>query len=279
MSKMITKQFSVVMSVYEGDNPDYFFQALDSITRKQSVKPDEIVIVVDGPISNEHEKVIEFFKNDFNLVIKRNEKNQGLGLALKEGVLLAKNELIARMDSDDIAVSNRFEQQLNFYNSYPDVDVLGGDISEFIDNEKNIVSIRRVMTHTNEIVKDLKKRCPINHVTVMMKKSSLINSGNYIELHYNEDYFLWIRMVLKKCKFMNTGTVLVNVRSGPNQYARRGGYKYFKSEQFLQKFMLKNRIISIPRYIVNILKRFIFQCLIPGSLRAFLYMKVIRSKK
>lgn len=123
----------------------------------------------------------------------------------------------------------------------------------------------------------MKKRCAMNHVTVMFKKSSVQKAGGYIELFCNEDYYLWIRMCLKNCKFANTGTNLVNVRVGDDMYQRRGGKKYFKSEMQIQRFMLKQGFISLYQFIINSMKRFCVQILLPNKLRGKVYQIFARS--
>lgn len=269
--------FSVAISVYAKDNPAYFDRALESITEKQTIIPDEIVLVVDGPIPEESNSVIKKYASRYSIFnIIRLEKNGGLGNALKIAVENAKFELIARMDSDDIAASDRFEQQLKFLLKNPKVDIVGGDISEFIDDEENIVAYRKVPTTDGEIKNYLKKRCPFNHVAVMYRKTSVMNAGGYMDLFWNEDYYLWIRMVENGAVTANTGTILVNVRTGKDMYKRRGGRKYFKSEKFLQKYMLKHKIIGFGTYISNVAKRFIVQVLLPNNIRGWVFKKFAR---
>ena len=113
----------------------------------------------------------------------------------------------------------------------------------------------------------------------MLKKNALFGSGGYLDWPYNEDYFLWARMFLSNRCFANTGTVLVNVRTGKDQFSRRGGKVYFKSEVLLQKYMLKNRVIGILTFLINCFKRFIVQILTPNSLRQKIYIKIARSRK
>ena len=158
--------FSVAMSVYKNDSPIYFDRALESITKQQSIKPNEIVLVVDGPVSEEIDNVIEKYQN-YNLKTIRLEKNVGLGNALKIATENCNYNLIARMDSDDIALNNRFEQQLKIFERNPDVDICGGNISEFIDDENHIIGYRIVPQTDEELKKYAKKRCPFNHATVM----------------------------------------------------------------------------------------------------------------
>lgn len=271
--------FSVAISVYKNDNPIYFDRALESITDQQTIKPNEIVLVVDGPVPEETNQVIEKYSKNYNLKVIRLETNGGLGNALRIATENCSNELIARMDSDDVAVCDRFEQQLSYLANNSNVDILGGDISEFIGNEANIVSYRVLPKTDVDLKKFIKKRCPFNHVSVMFKKASIMSAGGYLDCHYNEDYYLWIRMFLNNCCFANTGSVLVNVRVGSEMYHRRGGKEYFKSEIFLQKFMLSNKIIGRPRYFLNYLKRFFVQRLLPNRLRGFVFKTFARKRR
>lgn len=270
--------FSVAISVYKNDNSKFFDRALESITDSQTVKPDEIVLVVDGPVSEQINEVISKYSAKYNFNVIHFETNCGLGNALRIAVEKAKYDLIARMDSDDVAFNTRFEQQLRFFEANPSVDIIGGDISEFIGKEDNIVSFRTLPTSNDKIKRLAKRKCPFNHMTVMFRKAAVIKSGNYLDWHFNEDYFLWVRMIENNCFFANTGTVLVNVRTGKGQFARRGGLKYFKSEKKLQKYMLQHHIISFPRYCINIIGCFFVQCMLPNSLRSFFYKHFLRKK-
>lgn len=271
--------FSVVMSVYKNDNPIFFDRALQSITENQKVMPTEIVIIVDGPVDEKINAVIEKYSEKYgNLNVIRLDKNAGLGNALKLAIENAKYELIARMDSDDVSAPNRFEQQLEIMTKNSAVDIVGGDISEFIGDEKNIVAKRKVPILDKEIKEYLKTRCPFNHMTVMYKRSAVLKSGNYIDLFYNEDYWLWIRMVENNCIMANTGTILVNARVGEDMYKRRGGKQYFNSEMFLQKYMLKNGIINLPTFVLNSSKRFVVQMLLPNAIREWVFKTFARTK-
>lgn len=271
--------FSVAMSVYKNNNPIFFDRALQSITENQKVMPTEIVIIVDGPVDEKINAVIEKYSEKYgNLNVIRLDKNAGLGNALKLAIENAKYELIARMDSDDVSAPNRFEQQLEIMTKNSAVDIVGGDISEFIGDENNIVAKRKVPILDKEIKEYLKTRCPFNHMTVMYKRSAVLKSGNYIDLFYNEDYWLWIRMVENNCIMANTGTILVNARVGEDMYKRRGGKQYFNSEMFLQKYMLKNGIINLPTFVLNSSKRFVVQMLLPNAIREWVFKTFARTK-
>lgn len=271
--------FSVVMSVYEKDNAIYLDRALESITFSQTIMPNEIVLVEDGNIPEDLRKVIEKYKNIFPFfkVIKMPE-NRGLGNALRIAVKNSSFEWIARMDSDDISVPDRFEQQIKFIEANSYIDIVGGDITEFINKEEKIVGKRGVPKSDLEIKNYMKKRCGMNHVTVMYRKMAVIEAGNYRDWFWNEDYYLWIRMIERGSKFGNTGTTLVNVRVGEEMYRRRGGIKYFISEIGIQKIMLQKKMISFSRYMFNIGERFILQVVMPNRIRGIIFRTFARTK-
>lgn len=272
--------FSVAISVYKSDNPMYFDRALSSITDLQTIKPDEVVLVVDGPVSNDIDLVIKKYENKYSFFnVIRLEKNGGLGNALKIAVENAKYNLIARMDSDDVSINTRFEEQLSFFVNNPDIDIVGGDITEFIDKESNVVGKRSVPKSNLEIREYMKTRCAMNHVSVMYKKASVMDAGGYQDWFWNEDYYLWIRMWLNGAKFANTGTVLVNVRVGEEMYQRRGGAKYFNSEKGLQDYMLQHNMINYKTYLNNVGKRFIVQKMLPNKIRGCVFRLFARKKE
>lgn len=273
--------FSVAICVYGKDNPEWFDTALDSIIVHQTVKPNEVVLVVDGPVPDTIQKVIDKYSE---ICAGRGEtlctiyikENKGLGNALRTAVKACSHELIARMDSDDIAMEGRFEEQLQYFVGHPETDILGGNIDEFIGEARNVVGSRVVPTSNREIGRYIKKRCPFNHMTVMYKKSAVQAAGGYMDWFWNEDYYLWIRMFLNRAEMANTGTVLVKARVGEDMYKRRGGQKYFESEIGLQKYMLQHHIISLPTYIDNVAKRFVVQKLLPDSIRGWVFQKFAR---
>lgn len=280
MSSNLDFKFSVCMSVYKNDRPEYVDIAIQSIFIKQTVKPNEIVLVVDGPISMELESLIDNYATKYSEIftIIKLEKNQGLGNALRVAVVKAKYDWVARMDSDDIAAPDRFEKQKSFLQENLDVDIVGGQITEFIDVESNIIGLRNVPLLSADINVYIKDRCPFNHMTVMFRKDKILSVGNYIDWHYNEDYYLWIRLFLAGCQFANLPEVLVNVRVGKEMYQRRGGWKYFLSEAKLQKYMFDNNIIGIIRFAYNTFGRFVIQVLMPNKLRGFVFQKLFRVK-
>lgn len=269
-------KFSVCTSIYKNDNPDYVRIALDSITVGQSYKPAEVVLVVDGPVPYALADVIKAYESSKIFHVIWLPENKGLGNALKLGVENAKYPIIARMDSDDISAPDRFEKQLKYLEEHPDCDIVGGQMTEFIDHPDNIVGRRDVPLTNEDIYQYMKSRCGLNHVTVMFRKDAVLKAGNYQDWFWNEDFYLWVRMMLAGCIFANLPDVLVNVRSGKDQYARRGGMKYFKSEEGIQRLMLNSHMVSLPRYLFNVSARLIVQILMPNWLRGFVFRKLFR---
>lgn len=272
---MNSQKFSVSMCVYGKDNPEWFDTAVESILN-QSVKPSEVVLVVDGPVPEKIDKIIEKYKdnNIFNVI--RFKENQGHGNARRAGLRECRNDIVAIMDADDISVHDRFEKQLSEFQLHSDLDIVGGNITEFIGEETNIVGRRVVPCQDAEIKDYLKSRCPMNLVTVMFKKSSIEKAGGFIDWYCEEDYYLWIRMTLLGMRFANISDDLVNVRVGNDMYNRRGGMKYFKSEAKLQKYMLEHHVIGFGTYASNILKRLIVQVLLPNKIRGWVFRKFAR---
>ena len=263
------------MCVYGRDNPAWFKTAVDSILN-QTVPPSEVVLVVDGPVPDELDAVINEYAATpvFNVI--RFAENQGHGNARRAGLAACTNEYVAIMDADDISAPDRFEKQLKCFTDNPDASIVGGNITEFVDDATNVVGKRIVFEHDEEIKADMKKRCPMNLVTVMFKKSDIESVGGFIDWHCEEDYYLWLRMALADMNFANTPDVLVNVRVGREMYRRRGGWKYFASEAKLQRYMRKNGLIGLGTYLSNVAKRFIVQVLLPNRLRGWVFKKFAR---
>ena len=200
----------------------------------------------------------------------------GHAVARQTGLEAAKNDLCAVMDADDLSVPNRFEKQLKVFEEHPEVSVVGGIINEFIQTTENVVGTRMVPENDADIKEYLRSRCPMNLVTVMLKKSDVMKVGGYQDWYCEEDYYLWIRLTLAGYKFYNIQDNLVNVRVGEEMYQRRGGKKYFDSEVRLQKYMLNHNLISFPNYLYNVLVRFIVQVALPNKLRGWVFQTYAR---
>lgn len=268
-------KFSVSMCVYGKDDPRYFRTAVESILN-QTVVPDEVVLVVDGPVPAQLDAVIVEYERIPVFRVIRLEENRGHGEARRIGLNNCTNELVALMDADDISAENRFEKQLAMFEMRPELTIVGGNITEFVDTPENTVGARVVSLEDIAIKTDMKKRCPMNQVTVMFRKSYVDKVGGYMDWFCEEDYYLWLRMYLDGAKFANIPDYLVNVRVGKDMYQRRGGVKYFLSEAKLQKFMLDNKIIGFGMFAINVCKRLVVQVLLPNRLRSWVFQKFAR---
>lgn len=272
---MQSKNFSVLMSIYKKENPLWFREALDSVFA-QTLQPSEIVLVKDGPLTPELDAVInEYNKNHpiFNIVI--NKTNLGLGIALQRGVLACSNEIIARMDTDDIIPAYRFEKQLvKIEEGYDVVSCWSMIFREKIDN---VISVKKRPERHAEIVKLAHKRSPICHAAAFMRKSAIISAGNYQDRQFCEDYHLWIRMMINGAKFYNIQQVLYYVRTTPGQMERRGGVGYLKKELTCFMEIKKMGFYSRKDIFVNSIIRIVVR-LTPPKLRTAIYKRIWNHK-
>lgn len=267
--------FSVLLSVYHKENPLFLKQALESTWHLQTLKPDEIVVVKDGPLTEELDKVIADFAKLAPVVIVVLEKNQGLGAALNIGSTQCKHEIIARMDSDDICYPDRFQKQIEFLTRNPTIDLVSSWIDEFIETKDHVVSTRKLPEFHPEIQVFAQKRCPINHPVVAFKKSAVLKAGGYLHLPLFEDYYLWVRMLMSGAKFHNLQESLLFFRTNPETYKRRGGFKHAMVESRMQFRFWKIGFVNFPRMILNILIRTTIR-LAPNNLRFFFYKYLLR---
>lgn len=269
--------FSVLMSVYAKDNPAWVAQALDSVLNN-TVRPTEVAVAVDGPIPEELHNVLEEYTRNYpQIKLVPLEKNSGLGMALQKGLEQCSYELVARMDADDISLPDRFEKQLTRFAQEPDLAVLGGTIEEIDAESLQPVAIRRVPCTDAECKKFLKMRCPFNHMTVMFKKSLILQAGSYQPFHLMEDYYLWARCAAKGYHLGNLADIVLKARVNAAMYGRRGGWKYFKSNAALAGKLRQLELIGWPTYFFNIGIRFCVQVLMPNSLREMFYKKTLRT--
>lgn len=270
------RNYSVLMSVYKKEKPEYLKQAIESMLN-QTVQTNDFVLVCDGPLTPELDLLIEdicrLYPELFQII--RLKKNSGLGNALNVGLKKCRYELVARMDSDDKSLPNRCELQLRQFKEKPELAFCSGDIAEFITDTKEIQNIRHVPTSYKEIIRFAKKRNPMNHMAVMYRRSAVIDAGGYIEIQYFEDYYLWVRMLKKGYKAANLDQTLVNVRIGNGMYGRRGGIAYAKNVCILQKKMLEAHFISYFEFIRNCLVR-IGGSIVPVCIRKYMYEKILR---
>jgi glycosyltransferase involved in cell wall biosynthesis len=271
-------KYSVLMSVYHKEQPEYLRDSINSMLN-QTLKPDEIVLVKDGPLTEALEKIIYEYKDNPILNVVELKENVGLGKALNIGLTKCRNEIVARMDTDDISKPDRCEKQLNELVKDLDISVIGSSVGEFISEPSNIIAYRDVELEHSAIKIKMKYRNPMNHPSVMYRKNDVLISGSYKHWFLNEDYYLWIRMMQQGFKFANIGEPLVNMRITNETYLRRGGWKYFITQKKLFDYMLKSKFINIFEYLYNNSLRLITRILIPNQIRKLLYLKILRKKQ
>ncbi len=269
--------FSVLISVYYKENPEFFKQSLDSIFT-QTLTPDEVVLVEDGDLTNELYVVIDTYCAKYpELKIVKLEKNSGLGVALNEGLKYCSYDLVARMDTDDISSKDRFEKQIKYFNEHPEIALLSGYIEEFDNVPTESVSVRRVPCEYLQIKSFLKKRNAFNHMAVMFRKNAVMDSGGYQHVPYLEDHDLWIRMIQKGYLAANLPDILVKARIGADMIGRRHGLGYARHELYFLKRQLKTHFITKMEFCILVILRIPVR-LLPKFLLSFIY-KVLRKIK
>ena len=271
-------KYSVLMSVYNRDNADFLRKALESTYENQTRKPDEIVVVFDGPLNEALYSVLDEFAKDKADIVRYfpQEVNKGLGEALRIGTSHCTGDYIFRMDSDDICHPERFEKQAAYVEEHPEIDVLGTDISEFEKSHTEEKMRARVCpAEHKDILEMCKKRNPMNHVTVCIKREALLRSGGYEPMYMAEDYYLWMRMISAGCVFANINESMVFVRIGNGFYQRRGTKARIRSFKILQNYMIEHNMITKNEARRNMMcVRVITRS--PSWLKKFLYSAFLR---
>ena len=237
--------YSVLMSVYSKENPTWLRLAIESM-QTQTLPTSDFVLVCDGPLTPELDGVIAEKQRQMGtvLTVVRLEKNMGLGNALSEGLRHCRNELVARMDSDDISCPDRCERQLAVFSRYPNVSICSGTIAEFSESPETTTCTRVLPERNDAIIEFAKRRSPFNHVSVMYKKSAVEAVGSYQRFYLLEDYYLWIRMLMAGYEGYNIQSPLVHVRTGANMYKRRSGLPYAKTQ--IELFRFTARVPGTP---------------------------------
>lgn len=276
--KGVLQNYSVLMSVYYKEKPEWIRQSIESMLN-QTIITNDFIIIKDGKLTNELDDVIseyyEKYPDIFHII--ELENNVGLGTALAIGVEECKNELIARMDSDDISIKDRCERQLEKFREQPELDVIGSNIAEFIDDINNVQAYRILPQTDEEIKKFARRRNPFGHPSVMLKKSKVLEAGNYRSYYLVEDYDMWVRMIENGANCYNFEEILVFMRISEDFYKRRGGIKYLNSILKFKKEQFNNGFYSKKDFIVSSFAH-IVMCLMPNKMRDLLYRKVLRKK-
>lgn len=271
-----TTPFSVLISVYDGESAVSLREALNSVIN-QSTVPDEVVLVKDGPLSEELDKTIKDLKNKHpNLfTIVSINRNVGLGRALDIGLEYCSNPLVARMDADDISVKNRFSLQLQYLQQNPSVALVGGYMRENTRITTRDSFVRTVPITPEKVEKTAHIRNPMNHPTVMFRKNAVESVGGYQDLQSIQDYDLWVRMLMEGYKLANIPEILVITDEDINYYQRRGGIDYFRTEMKVQQAFVDYGFLNSFEMIRNLLIRAPIR-LLPNNIRGKLYQFTLR---
>lgn len=270
----ITGGFTVLMAVYHRDDPELFKKAIGSVL-SNSLPPDSIILVVDGPIGRELDSVIKGFVDLNNFKVIRLASNSGLANALNVGIDSVETKWIARADADDINVPDRFALQARYMAVHPEVDIHGGGIEE-VDRSGNRLAYRFTVSQHAEILKYLVNRNPFNHMTVMYKTDLVRCVGGYPDVHLKEDYALWAKMLGSGAIGGNSDDVLVVATTGREMYKRRGGLRYALAEIQLQKVLYQCKAKNLLQAIsAGLLRSLVF--VQPPFVRAFVYKNFLRN--
>lgn len=264
------------MSLYKKEHPEYLRLALDSMIN-QTVKPDEIVMVEDGPLTDELYAIMEEYEENYHDLfhIVRNEENLGLGLALNGGLKVCCNELIARMDTDDISKPDRCEKQLKRFQEKPELAIVGSHIDEFVGDPSNVISQRRVPIAFEAIYDYAKKRSAFNHPAVMYRKSDVLAVGGYSNLKRNQDVDLFGRMLFKGYKAENIDEALLWFRSSDELAARRKSWENTWSYIDTIKKFWKMGYSSFGSYIMVLVAQ-MGMYIMPLKAQNWIYKKFLR---
>lgn len=262
-------QCSVLLSVYYGETPKFLSDSLVSIWDNQTVQPDQIVLVKDGPLTQALEDVVEAWRlrlGEYVFTVVTLDQNVGLGAALNFGLRVCRCEFVARMDTDDVALSQRFEKQLTLLTECPDIAVVGGQIEEWDETLSYQLGVRRMPCDHAGIRAIAQKRSPLSHPSVMFRKSVIMSVGGYPALRKVQDYALWSLLLRGGFRLANHPDVLLRMRTGKNLLVRRG-WEYFRFEAELLRFQRAIGFLSEYEYRRNLFLRGSLRLLPPFIMR------------
>lgn len=269
--------FSVLMSVYHKENPAHFERALRSNITDQTLCPTQLVLVCDGPLNSQLDDVIATYVKKYPEIMKvcRLKENSGLGNALRFGLEQCDYELVARSDSDDICVPERFSLQVSYMEQHEDIAASSGTIDEFYDDPEQPQRVKHMPLENNDLCQYARKRNPLNHMATIFRKQAILEVGSYEHLQYLEDYYLWMRLVANGKKIGNLDNLLVHACVGNGMEDRRGDKRYIQSWKILGRYMLKHKLQSRLGYLTSI-ARISLWCYMPSRFRTFVYNKILR---
>ena len=269
--------YSVLMSVYYKEDPEWLKISIDSIFN-QTILPSEFILVEDGPLTKELNLVIDNFRLKFPDILKviSLEKNVGLGPALNIGLVHCSYNRVVRMDSDDYSIPERAERLLKVSNLHPEYGIIGSYEAEFENNINEIIAIHEVPEKPQDIHIFMKRRCALLHPTVLYKKDVILQCGGYRDALLYEDYDLFLRVVIENnVPCYNIQEPLYHIRINDNFYKRRGGVGYMSRLVKFKYNQYKKSYISLADFIISAGGHAVV-CLLPNSLRRYFYLKYLR---
>lgn len=270
------ENYSVLMSVYAAEKPEHLRLSMESVF-SQTLPTNDFVLLCDGPLTADLDRVLEeaYRAHPEVLRIIRMERNRGLGPTLNDGLPLCRNELIARMDSDDVALPDRCRLQVLAFEKEPELAIVGGAIDEFEHDPGNVVAHKAMPETQEEILRYARVRNPFNHPTVMYRKSVILTQGGYPCKNLHEDYALWGRLILAGVSCRNLPETLCKMRVDSGMYARRGGAKYLKQAIRLRWQFYREGLYTFWSFLY-VSAGLAFVCLAPQPLRRAAYRRFLR---
>jgi glycosyltransferase involved in cell wall biosynthesis len=269
----VTEPFSLLLPVYSGDRPEYFVRAFRSSVDQQTLRPDQVVVVQDGPVSAELARAVDeaVAASPVDASVVRLARNVGLAHALERGLDACAHDVVARMDADDISLPERFARQLELMGT--GLDLVGTGMYEFADEVGTIVGTRTPPTGAARIGGYARFHDPFNHPTVVYRRSAVRAAGGYIDIGLMEDYYLFARMVQAGARVENIPEPLVMYRVSDGAYARRGGLSQLRAELRLQREFRRRRFTTPFQAVRNVAIRGGYR-LVPEALRRWAYGRV-----
>lgn len=266
--------FSLLLPVYAGDRSAFLREAFRSTVDDQSRRPDQVVVVQDGPVPSELERTLEklIANSPVPVTLAPLGHNKGLAHALDVGLTASEHEIVARMDADDVSMPHRFEIQVPLIEN--GADIVGSGLLEFGTDPSDVVGRRTPPCDPGEIARYARFHDPFNHPTVVYRRSAVLAAGGYLDLPLMEDYWLFARMIANGVRAQNIAEPLVYYRVGAEAYARRGGMRLLRSELRLQRRFRDERFTTRSQYLRNVVVRGGYRVL-PEWLRRAIYRRVI----
>ncbi len=272
---------SVLLPIYYKESVEVINKCLRSML-EQTIRPDEIVCALDDPSTPEIEATIDSFANQSGIRTVKCycKRGSGLGAVLNVGVKNCTCDYIARMDADDIAVPDRLEKERNYLDTHRDVDVVGSNIAEFETTPEEIIAYRNVPADDTDCKEMLKRRDPINHMTAMYRRESVLKAGNYSsDMMSCEDTYLWTGFYAAGLHFANIQENLVFAHAGREMYERRGGKKAFFYVKKAIEYKKEVGLIGTGEAVFQEIANYCILILMSKKMRAFVYEKILRRKK